>query len=182
MRDVVALMCGLLFGVGLAVSGMTDTAKVLGFLDVSGHWVPDLAFVMGGAVCVTLLAFPLVLRAGSRCCRRVSRYRQQGHRRSPAGRRSHLRHRLGRLWLLPRSSALRSALPGLENRCIRCCHAGGHGAGQQGWLCLNSSLRPYCQVPCSVSWPERPGMEKLRDTAFTRIDKEEYCHEQSNSK
>jgi uncharacterized protein len=62
MRNVIALLCGLLFGVGLAVSGMTDTAKVLGFLDVSGHWVPDLAFVMGGAVCVTLLAFPLVLR------------------------------------------------------------------------------------------------------------------------
>jgi len=62
MRNVIALLCGLVFGVGLAVSGMTDTAKVLGFLDVFGHWVPDLAFVMGGAVCVTLLAFPLVLR------------------------------------------------------------------------------------------------------------------------
>lgn len=64
MRSVIALLCGLVFGVGLAVSGMTDTAKVLGFLDVSGNWVPDLAFVMGGAVCVTLLAFPLVLRRG----------------------------------------------------------------------------------------------------------------------
>jgi len=62
MKNVIALLCGLMFGVGLAVSGMTDTAKVLGFLDVSGNWVPDLAFVMGGAVCVTLLAFPLVLR------------------------------------------------------------------------------------------------------------------------
>jgi len=62
MKNVIALLCGLVFGVGLAVSGMTDTAKVLGFLDVSGNWVPDLAFVMGGAVCVTLLAFPLVLR------------------------------------------------------------------------------------------------------------------------
>jgi uncharacterized protein len=64
MRNVIALLCGLVFGVGLAVSGMTDTAKVLGFLDVFGQWVPDLAFVMGGAVCVTLLAFPLVLRRG----------------------------------------------------------------------------------------------------------------------
>jgi len=64
MKNVIALLCGLVFGVGLAVSGMTDTAKVLGFLDVSGNWVPDLAFVMGGAVCVTLLAFPLVLRRG----------------------------------------------------------------------------------------------------------------------
>ena len=64
MKNVIALLCGLMFGVGLAVSGMTDTAKVLGFLDVFGNWVPDLAFVMGGAVCVTLLAFPLVLRRG----------------------------------------------------------------------------------------------------------------------
>jgi uncharacterized membrane protein YedE/YeeE len=62
MKNVIALLCGLVFGVGLAVSGMTDTAKVLGFLDVFGNWVPDLALVMGGAVGVTLLAFPLVLR------------------------------------------------------------------------------------------------------------------------
>jgi uncharacterized membrane protein YedE/YeeE len=62
MRGIMALLCGMLFGVGLAVSGMTDTAKVLGFLDVFGHWVPDLAFVMGGAVCVTLVAFHFVLK------------------------------------------------------------------------------------------------------------------------
>jgi hypothetical protein len=52
----------LIFGVGLAVSGMTDTAVVLGFLDVFGNWIPNLAFVMGGAVCVTLITFSLVLR------------------------------------------------------------------------------------------------------------------------
>jgi len=62
MKGIVALLCGLVFGIGLAVSGMTDTAKVLGFLDLFGNWVPDLAFVMGGAVCVTLVAFRFVLR------------------------------------------------------------------------------------------------------------------------
>ena len=62
MRGIIALLCGMVFGVGLAVSGMTDTAKVLGFLDVFGNWVPDLAFVMGGAVCVTLVAFHFVLK------------------------------------------------------------------------------------------------------------------------
>jgi uncharacterized membrane protein YedE/YeeE len=61
LKGLVALLCGLTFGVGLAVSGMTDTAKVLGFLDLFGNWVPDLAFVMGGAVCVTLLGFRFVL-------------------------------------------------------------------------------------------------------------------------
>ena len=63
MKALAALACGLMFGAGLALSGMTDTAKVLGFLDIFGDWVPDLVFVMGGAVLVTLVAFRFVLRA-----------------------------------------------------------------------------------------------------------------------
>ena len=62
MKGLAALLCGTLFGIGLAVSGMTDTAKVLGFLDLFGDWVPDLAFVMGGAVCVTLVAFRFIVK------------------------------------------------------------------------------------------------------------------------
>jgi uncharacterized protein len=62
MKPLAALLCGILFGIGLAISGMTDTAKVLGFLDLFGSWIPDLAFVMGGAVCVTLVSFRLILR------------------------------------------------------------------------------------------------------------------------
>ena len=62
MKALSALFCGLLFGFGLALSGMTDTAKVLGFLDIFGNWVPDLAFVMGGAVAMTAALFPLVKR------------------------------------------------------------------------------------------------------------------------
>lgn len=62
MKGLTALLCGTLFGIGLAVSGMTDTAKVLGFLDLFGSWVPDLVFVMGGAVCVTLVAFRFILK------------------------------------------------------------------------------------------------------------------------
>jgi uncharacterized membrane protein YedE/YeeE len=63
MKGLAALTCGLLFGAGLALSGMTDTAKVLGFLDFFGNWIPDLIFVMGAAVMVTLVAFRFVLRA-----------------------------------------------------------------------------------------------------------------------
>jgi len=62
MKNFLALGCGLVFGTGLALSGMTDTAKVLGFLDIFGSWQPDLLFVMGSAVCVTLLAFTPVLK------------------------------------------------------------------------------------------------------------------------
>jgi len=48
---------GLLFGIGLIVSGMTDPSKVLGFLDLFGAWDPSLAFVMGGAILVGVFAF-----------------------------------------------------------------------------------------------------------------------------
>jgi len=62
MNALVALIAGAIFGTGLAMSGMTDTAKVQGFLDLFGAWVPDLAFVMGGAVLVTAIAFRFVLK------------------------------------------------------------------------------------------------------------------------
>lgn len=62
MNNLTALFSGILFGIGLAMSGMTDTAKVQGFLDIFGNWIPDLAFVMGGAVLVTLLLTRPVLR------------------------------------------------------------------------------------------------------------------------
>jgi len=62
MRNLLSLAVGLIFGVGLCISGMTDPAKVLGFLDLAGLWDPSLAFVMGGAVAVGLVAFSLAKR------------------------------------------------------------------------------------------------------------------------
>lgn len=59
MNRLVALLSGVLFGLGLCVSGMLNPAKVLNFLDVSGHWDPTLAFVMGGAILVAMPAFLL---------------------------------------------------------------------------------------------------------------------------
>ena len=55
-------IAGLLFGIGLALSEMTDPGRVTGFLDVAGRWDPTLLFVMGGALAVTLPAFQFVLR------------------------------------------------------------------------------------------------------------------------
>src|SRR6478736_9459216 len=57
MSLLVAMFSGLLFGVGLMVSGMANPAKVLGFLDLAGRWDPSLAFVMAGAIAVGSLAF-----------------------------------------------------------------------------------------------------------------------------
>ena len=62
MAVFTALLAGLVFGLGLLVSGMANPAKVLGFLDLAGQWDPSLAFVMGGAVAVGSIAFLLARR------------------------------------------------------------------------------------------------------------------------
>ncbi len=62
MKTLLALLAGLVFGLGLIVSGMADPSKVLGFLDLSGNWDPSLALVMGGAVSIGSLAFPFARR------------------------------------------------------------------------------------------------------------------------
>ncbi|MBO9646419.1 MAG: YeeE/YedE family protein [Pseudacidovorax sp.] len=61
-NQVVAFLVGLLFGLGLILSGMTDPGKVQGFLDLAGAWDPSLAFVMGGAILVGLGAFAVARR------------------------------------------------------------------------------------------------------------------------
>lgn len=57
MRSVVGLISGVLFGAGLAVSGMLDPVRVRGFLDLFGQWDPTLAFVMGGAMLAMAVAW-----------------------------------------------------------------------------------------------------------------------------
>ena len=60
MRPVVALVGGSVFGAGLTIGGMTDPARVRGFLDLFGDWDPTLAFVMGGALLVMAIAWRFV--------------------------------------------------------------------------------------------------------------------------
>lgn len=62
MRMLIALITGGLFGAGLHLSGMTDTARVRGFLDLFGAWDPTLVFVMGGAILPMALAWMLTRR------------------------------------------------------------------------------------------------------------------------
>ncbi len=59
MLNLNAFFVGLLFGLGLIISGMTDPSKVIGFLDLAGAWDPSLAFVMGGAVLIGAAAFTI---------------------------------------------------------------------------------------------------------------------------
>ena len=62
MRNAIALLAGLVFGLGLCLSGMCEPSKVLGFLDLAGDWDPSLAFVMGGAIALALPAFAFARR------------------------------------------------------------------------------------------------------------------------
>lgn len=62
MRHILACVAGGLFGAGLLISGMTDTLKVQGWLDVFGAWDPTLAFVMGGAIVPMAIAWQLTKR------------------------------------------------------------------------------------------------------------------------
>ena len=65
MKRVSPFLAGLLFGIGLCVSGMVYPSKVLAFLDLAGAWDPSLAFVMGGAVAVAFVAFRVAARRGA---------------------------------------------------------------------------------------------------------------------
>lgn len=62
MQLVIALISGLIFGLSLILSGMTNPAKVLSFLDLAGNWGPSLAFVMAGALLIGSFAFPYALK------------------------------------------------------------------------------------------------------------------------
>lgn len=62
MKTIMGYIAGLLFGLGLALAGMTDPARVLGFLDLFGAWDPTLMFVLGGAVVTTFIGYRAVFR------------------------------------------------------------------------------------------------------------------------
>ncbi|MCX7197045.1 MAG: YeeE/YedE family protein [Proteobacteria bacterium] len=64
MKAIAAFLCGLMLGVGLIVSQMTNPAKVIAFLDVTGHWDPSLALVMGSALLAAFAGFAWVERRG----------------------------------------------------------------------------------------------------------------------
>lgn len=64
LQALTAGLVGIIFGVGLAVAGMTDPVKVLNFLDITGNWDPSLMLVLGGAVALTFVGYRLILSQG----------------------------------------------------------------------------------------------------------------------
>ena len=61
MQKVIAILSGIIFGLGLSISQMIDRQRVLGFLDAAGAWDPTLMFVLGGAVGITVITFRFIL-------------------------------------------------------------------------------------------------------------------------
>ncbi|MEK7433723.1 MAG: DUF6691 family protein [Cyanobacteriota bacterium] len=62
--NIASFVSGLIFAIGLGISGMMNTSKVQGFLDITGKWDPSLLLVMGGGLFVTFFAFPLIFKRG----------------------------------------------------------------------------------------------------------------------
>ena len=70
MKNIYALLAGLIFGLGLIVSGMANPEKVIGFLNIFGRWDPSLAFVMGGAIFVGVFSFKYIVKREKNVARR----------------------------------------------------------------------------------------------------------------
>ncbi len=96
MRSASPFLAGLLFGIGLCLSGMIYPSKVLAFLDLAGAWDPSLAFVMGGAVAVAFVAFRIAARRRTGLAGGPYRAAADKNDRRAADRRiGHFRRRLG---------------------------------------------------------------------------------------
>lgn len=65
MQKFIPLLAGVIFGIGLAISGMTQPQKVIGFLDLFGNWDPTLLFVMVGAIAVHFIGYKIILKRRS---------------------------------------------------------------------------------------------------------------------
>jgi hypothetical protein len=114
LRTIVAGLIGLVFGTGIAISGMGNPAKVLNFFDIAGTWDPSLALVMAGALVVSAIGYRFVLRRPEPVL--------EARFHLPTG---GLRHRLGHFRVLPRR---RCASPGPRRTVsldFRQRHAGG---------------------------------------------------------
>lgn len=62
MKLIIVYIAGLIFGLGISISGMANPAKVINFFDIAGTWDPSLLLVMGGAVVATFIGYKIVLR------------------------------------------------------------------------------------------------------------------------
>jgi uncharacterized membrane protein YedE/YeeE len=130
MRSAVNLLAGLIFGLGLLISGLANPAKVLNFLDLAGTFDPSLLFVMAPAVAVTFIGYRLVLRRDKPLLAdRFALPAVKDIDARPRRRRWPVRHQLGSIGLLPGTGRHLASTPGKGDAYLRARHAGRHRAG-----------------------------------------------------
>ena len=140
MRNLFALLAGGLFGAGLFVSGMTDTRKVQGWLDIFGNWDPTLAFVMGGAIIPMAIAWRVAAKR---------RYALLGDAMPPPP-----EPKLGRNLVM--GSVLFGMGWGLVGLCPGPAIASLSYGGVEGLVFLGSMLLGMVAMPSLRSWLDRP--------------------------
>lgn len=140
MRGLFAFIAGGLFGAGLFVSGMTDTRKVQGWLDIFGDWDPTLAFVMGGAIIPMAIAWQIAAKR---------RYALLGDAMPPPP-----EPKLGRNLVL--GSVLFGMGWGLVGLCPGPAIASLSYGGVSGFVFLGSMLLGMLAMPGFRSWLDRP--------------------------
>lgn len=140
MRSVYAFIAGGFFGAGLLVSGMTDTRKVQGWLDVFGNWDPTLAFVMGGAILPMFVAWQIASRR---------KFALMGNPMPPPP-----EPRLGRNLVV--GSVLFGMGWGLVGLCPGPAIASLSYGGLQGVVFLGAMLAGMLAMPPLRAWMDRP--------------------------
>lgn len=140
MRNLYAFVAGAFFGTGLMVSGMTDTRKVQGWLDVFGNWDPTLAFVMGGAILPMFIAWRVAERR---------RFALMGDPMPPRP-----EPKLGRNLVL--GSVLFGMGWGLVGLCPGPAIASISYGGVEGLVFLGSMLAGMLAMPPLRAWLDRP--------------------------
>ena len=129
MSRVSPFLVGLLFGIGLCLSGMTNPSKVLAFLDLGGAWDPSLAFVMAGAIAIAFVAFRIAAAArGEPLGRAVPLADRKSDRCAPYWRIAPLRRRLGARGPVPRPGDRRPRLSRQTRGALRPRHGRRHGS------------------------------------------------------
>ncbi len=154
MREIVSgLMTGLLFGLGLCLSGMTNPAIVKRFLEIAGDWNPALIFVMAGGVAVTFLGYRfLVPKSRPLWAAGFSLPTATAIDAPLLGRRGDLRHRLGAGRLLPGPGGGVARFGPVRRVRCRCGNAGRHDSGA-----MDAERRlGYDEEP---AWGQSPGRE-----------------------
>ena len=164
-QAAIALAAGLLFGAGLAVSGMADPQRVQAFLDLFGAWDPTLAFVMGGAMIPMAIAWVVQRRMAAPVA--ASRFELPGdhrHRPQAGHRRADLRRGLGHRRAVPRSRHRRSRHRAGTGRDLRRCDAGWHGGSHVRHTITQSAERGTGETDAdhAIECPHRAASQTTR--------------------